>query len=152
MGKNGGCDYKDWEDLYDKLVDTEAQVQLFIEACAKELAARLLARAIKRTPVGQYPAGSGKTGGTLRRGWTAGKSAAEYVNSLAITRAGNTYTIEIVNPIEYASYVEFGHRTRDHSGWVKGRFMLTVSEQEIESAAPLILEKKIQAMLGECFK
>ena len=45
-----------------------------MEACAKELAARLLAKVIKRTPVGQYPSGSGKVGGTLRRGWTAGKN------------------------------------------------------------------------------
>ena len=32
----------------------------FCTACAKELAARLLAKAIKRTPVGQYPRKSGK--------------------------------------------------------------------------------------------
>ena len=36
-----------------------------------KLAARLLALVIPRTPVGQYPKGSGKKGGTLRRGWTA---------------------------------------------------------------------------------
>lgn len=49
----------------------QGNVEAFIDACAKELAARLLAKVIKRTPVGQYPASSGKKGGTLRRGWTS---------------------------------------------------------------------------------
>ena len=30
------------------------QMQAFVEECAKELAARLLAKVIKRTPVGDY--------------------------------------------------------------------------------------------------
>ena len=33
-----------------------------------------------------------------------------------------------------------------------GKFMLTISEQEIQSSAPKILERKIEKMLGECFK
>lgn len=152
MGRNGGCDFRDWERLKENLDDTDEQLSLFIESCAKELAARLLAKVIKRTPVGQYPSSSGKKGGTLRSGWTAGKSATDYAQSLRVNHFGDTYVIEIVNPTEYASYVEFGHRTRNHKGWVQGKFMLTISEQEIESAAPLILERKIKKLLGECFK
>lgn len=71
---------------------------------------------------------------------------------MTIHHFGNTYVIEIVNPVEYASYVEFGHRTRDHKGWVQGRFMLTISEQEIERDAPKILERKLAKKLGEVFK
>lgn len=152
MGRNGGCDFRDWERLKENLDATDEQLSLFIESCAKELAARLLAKVIKRTPVGQYPSSSGKKGGTLRRNWTAGKSATDYAQSLRVNHFGDTYVIEIVNPTEYASYVEFGHRTRNHKGWVQGKFMLTISEQEIESAAPLILERKIKKLLGECFK
>lgn len=126
----------------------------FMEACAKELAARLLAKVIKRTPVGDYPKSSGKKGGTLRRGWTAGKreSAKGYADSLTINHFGNTYVIEIVNPVEYASYVEYGHRTANHKGWVQGRFMLTISEQEIQNIAPKALENKIKKFMGECLK
>ena len=126
----------------------------FFTSCAKELAARLLAKVIKRTPVGQYPKGSGKVGGTLRRGWTAEQTsdAAAYVNSLNVTKQGNDYVIEIINPVEYASYVEFGHRTRDHTGWVEGHFMLTISEDEIRKSAPNILENKLENYLKGCFK
>lgn len=152
MGRNGGCDLSQWEKLKENLEATDEQLNLFIESCAKELAARLLTKVIKRTPVGQYPSSSGKRGGTLRRNWTAGKSATDYTQSLRVNHFGDTYVIEIVNPTEYASYVEFGHRTRNHKGWVQGKFMLTISEQEIETAAPAILEKKIKKILGECFK
>lgn len=147
-----GVNYNDWEKLRNSLKDADDELALFIEQCAKELAARLLAKVIKRTPVGQYPKGSGKTGGTLRRGWTAGKAASAYADSLAVHHFGDQYTIVITNPTEYASYVEFGHRTRGHKGWVAGKFMLTISEQEIENVAPAILEKKIQKKLGEIFK
>ena len=50
---------------------TQADMDAFLTACAKELAARLLRDVIRNTPVGKYPKGSGKTGVTLRGGWRA---------------------------------------------------------------------------------
>ena len=154
MGKNGGVDFRDWEKLKANLEASDEQLYLFIESCAKELAARLLAKVVKRTPVGRYPKRSGKKGGTLRRGWTGGETqkAKDYAQSLRVNHFGDTYVIEIVNPTEYASYVEFGHRTRSHAGWVQGKFMMTISEQELETAAPAILERKIKKVLGDCFR
>jgi hypothetical protein len=155
MGKNGKIEFDELKEVRKNIEKlSKSQVVEFMESCAKELAARLLAKVVKRTPVGQYPSGSGKVGGTLRRGWTAGKdqNATAYAKSLKIHHFGGTYVIEIVNPIEYASYVEFGHRTRNHKGWVEGKFMLTISEQEIQSIAPRILENKIKKLLGECFR
>lgn len=132
-------------------------------AASKELAARLLALVIPRTPVGQYEKGSGKVGGTLRRGWTSktheeaaggsGKSSAsagkDYAQSLSITKSGDTYTVEIINPVEYASYVEFGHRTRNGKGWVQGQYMLTISEERLKKIAPAALEKLVQKAIME---
>lgn len=171
MARNGKVNFSDLENFKKKLEESlsEDQVRLFIEACAKELAARLLAKVVKRTPVGDYSGGSyscaggkshkgrkvpGKVGGTLRRGWTAGKNqaATAYANSLKVNHFDDTFVIEIINPVEYASYVEFGHRTRNHEGWVEGHFMLTISEQEIESDAPRVLENKLKKKLEGCFK
>lgn len=164
MAKMGNVKVKDLDKFIEKVESElgEDQVQLFLEACAKELAARLLTKVIKRTPVGEYP---DRVGGTLRRGWTAEKQqdVMSYVNSLTINQVGNAYTIEIVNPVEYASYVEFGHRQepgrfvpaigkRLKNSWVEGKFMLTISSQEIQEAAPAILEKKLKRKLGEAFK
>lgn len=156
MGKNGKVDIqglKKFRNNIEKSLGAD-QVHLFIESCAKELTARLLAKVIKRTPVGQYPTSAGKVGGTLRRGWTGGKTsgASAYANSLKVHNYGGYYVVEVVNPVEYASYVEFGHRTRGGKGWVEGHFMLTISEQEIQRDAPKILEKKLKQKLGECFK
>lgn len=159
---------KDFHDKVNRL--NQAEIDLFLEACAKELAARLLAKVIKRTPVGEYDKPvkftssegkevsfqphTGKKGGTLRRGWTAQKnqSASTYVQNLNVNHFGDTFVIEIVNPVEYAPYVEFGHRTKNHKGWVRGKFMLTISEQELQAVAPAILQRKLAKKLGECFK
>lgn len=153
MGKMGGFTAADLKKLQKQLNKIQqGNVEAFIDACAKELAARLLAKVIKRTPVGQYPKSSGKKGGTLRRGWTS--ATHEEAASGCGTCCGrwtNT-VIEIVNPVEYASYVEYGHRTANHQGWVQGRFMLTISEQEIQNIAPKVLESKIKKFLGECMK
>ena len=154
MARSGTINFRDFERIQNNLEKlNQEQVDLFIDACAKELAARLLAKVIKRTPVGAYPNSSGKKGGTLRSGWTGGKtqSAVAYADSLTIHHFGDAYVIEIVNPVEYASYVEFGHRTSNHKGWVNGRFMLTISEQEIQNAAPAIIEKKLMKQMGELF-
>lgn len=153
MGRTGKFDIdglKKFRDELNKLQDPDK----FVEACAKELAARLLRMVVKRTPVGEYPKSSGKKGGTLRRGWTGEKrsSAQNYADSLTVHHFGDTYVIEIVNPVEYASYVEYGHRTANHKGWVKGKFMMTISEQELEKIAPKVLENKIKKYLGGCLK
>lgn len=167
MAKMGGFDAKQLKKFTEelqKLQDPDA----FVESCVKELAARLLRMVIKRTPVGDYDTyktnengekvlvkKSSKKGGTLRRGWTGSKgqaSAKGYADDMKVNHFGDTYVVEIVNPVEYASYVEYGHRTADHSGWVKGQFMMTISEQELERIAPAVLEAKIKKYLGGVVK
>ena len=157
MGRNGHVDVRQLEDFRHRLQSIADSNDEFIESCAKELAARLLAKVIKRTPVGDYSGDSytcegghvhkghkvtGKVGGTLRRNWTIGE----------IKKIGGVFQIEVINPTEYASYVEYGHRTRNHKGWVKGHFMLTISEQEIERDSKAILERKLQNYLKNNLK
>ena len=142
MARMGKFSCSDLKKLQKQLESLQAERNILMEACAKELAARLLSKVKKRTPVGIYPENTGKKGGTLRRGWTIGEI--ESINGI--------YKIEIINPVEYASYVEYGHRTANHKGWVEGKFMLTISEQEMQSIAPKVLEKKIKQKLEAAFK
>lgn len=160
------CDFSQLKKFNDELkkLGLEERDQ-FYRQCLKELAARLLRKVILRTITGNYPSKSGKKGGTLRRGWTAktereaelnavfggSQNIDEYINSLQITKVGNIYQIEIINVVNYASYVEFGHRTRGGKGWVDGRFMLTISEQELDSQTPAILERKLSKRIMEVF-
>lgn len=90
----------------------EQQKEEFLESCCKELAARLLAKVIKRTPAPT---------GTLRRGWTTSSTGdaeydtrhAMYENlfggdqrisrkGMEVKHIGDKYIIDIVNPVEYA--------------------------------------------------
>ena len=184
MGNLGGFNANQLRRFQRKLNEIKPEdVSGFIDACAKELAARLLATVIKRTLPGDYSREvevvakrdsknhkkgdkytkrvnpSGKVGGTLRRGWTAktheeaagGSGSADakaYAESLTVNHVGDMVVIEIINPVEYASYVEYGHRTRNHTGWVPGKFMMTISVQEIQSIAPDVLENKVRRFLG----
>lgn len=148
--KFGKMDVKGLKDLQRRLERLQPPDD-FVESCAKALARELLRMAISRTPVGQYPGGSGKTGGTLRRGWTAGTK--DSPNAVKVNHFGRTYVIEVLNEVEYAIYVEYGHRTRKTKEgkrrWVEGRKMLTISVRELEGIAPAILERKIAAYLRE---
>ena len=165
----GSVDMRELVKLQENLkkLEDEAKRQQFCEACANELAARLLRYVIKRTPVGNYSGISytcetgiihkgnkvaGKQGGTLRRGWTAGsKNVKQAIDGLKITKSGDEYTIEITNPVEYASYVEYGHVTTNRKGWVRGHFMMTISENEIRKIAPQLLEKRFAEFFGGAF-
>lgn len=164
------------------LKELERTLDSIMEELAKELALRLLAKVKKRTPVGTKPFDktvaktvkiktkkgirsyltkegailqqywSGYSGGNLRRSWAIGE----------VRKKNNIYTVEVINPVEYASYVEYGHRQqpgryipqlgkRLKNAWVDGKFMLTISENEIKELAPKLLEKRLKDILKGVF-
>ena len=136
----------------------------FLVKVSKELAARLLAEVIPRTPVGDYPSETGKKGGTLRRGWTGGidQPVSTYVSSLPIEKKGNEYVITIENPVEYGIYVEYGHRQtpgrfvpaigkRLVVSFVPGRFMLRKSETYVDGFKEKLIEKRLLELLKGVF-
>lgn len=160
--KWGRCEYRQLIKLRDNLAKLQsADLDKFCRDTSKELAARLLSLVIPATPVGKYPKASGKKGGTLRRGWTArteqeaasrgGDSNAQaYAQALPITKQGSNYIVEVINPVHYASYVEFGHRTPG-GGWKEGQYFLTISEQQLRGRAPAIIEDKLKKLLRGAF-
>jgi len=81
---------------------------------------------------------------------------------LPIEKQGDQYIITVLNPTEYASYVEYGHRQTPgryvpalgkslKASWVKGRFMMTISVQEVETMAPALLQRALYQCLKEVF-
>ncbi|WP_071131363.1 HK97 gp10 family phage protein [Enterococcus timonensis] len=108
-----------------------------------------------RTPVGQYSnkvffvkggkllvfeadKGSGRAGGELRRNWILN----------GVQKVGDEFVVTISNNTEYASYVENGHRTADHSGWVEGQFFLKITMDEIQEKLPSIVGPAYKSYLG----
>ena len=117
------------------------------------------------------------TGGTLRRGWIAKSQneaealknnkpyeneIKEYVYKLRVEKLGQTYIVWLVNIVDYASYVEYGHRQKPgryvpaigkrlKKLWVQGRHMLQISMQEVEDRLPQFLDAKLQDYLNQIF-
>ena len=103
------------------------------------------------------------TGGTLRRGWIVkherqaiSKKAKptqseieSFVKGLKFVKIGTVYKITVVNPVEYAKYVNYGHRKRirkgkyippsqrwkGSKGWVQGYFFVEKAEKYINNPA-----------------
>ena len=137
-------DTKSLEAFRDQIQEMEQQaVNEFFESLAKEIAARLLRKVIKRTPA--------KTG-NLRNLWGAAKD-------IKVKKTGNNYEVTIENSASYASYVEYGHRQtpgryvpeigkRLVNDWVDGKFMLTLSEHELKGQLPGIIKRKMDAWLA----
>lgn len=137
MTQWGNCDFKQLVQLQKRLEQfIEVGEQEFCIEIAKEIAARLLRKVILRTPVDT---------GVLEGSWR------EENNQFYVDIKGNTYEITITNSINYASYVEFGHRSSTHNVWVDGRYMLTISEMEIQEIAPRLIEKRLYERLVQVF-
>lgn len=153
------CNVSDLKKLLDCVNDTIQTKDEVLEQLTREIGLRLLRAVRKRTPVGDYSGlivsdySPKKHGGELRRGWSIGE----------VQHTDGKYVIEIINNVKYAPYVEYGHRQepgryvpalgkRLKSGWVKGRFMLTISEQELNGKVDSIIKKRLEAILKDVFK
>lgn len=142
MGRRGSAGVQALKDLERRLDRLErGGLDRFCREAARDLAIRLRDMAGGRTP-----------GETLKAAWTV----------LPVEKQGDRYVITVVNNAEYASFVEFGHRQqpgrfvpalgkRLKKDWVGGQFMLTVSEQELESRLPGLLEQKLYTLLKGVF-
>ena len=111
------------------------------EQCTNELAARMLRKTKKRTPV---------KSGHLKGSWRA---------NAAIKRGGQWRTA-VFNPVKYAPYVEYGHKQQPGryvkaigkrlvKSWVEGKHMMERSADDIERDAEKIIQSKMRKILSE---
>lgn len=155
MARWGRCDYRELKKLDERLQQlSEVDMDRLCRDAAKKIAQILWNKVKKRTPVGVAPkfdgpktvkvkGASGKSrtfltrsgaireqywagyrGGSLRDAWTI----------LPIEKHGDQYTVTVINNLEYASYVEYGHRQTPgryvpalgktlKASWVPGKLM-----------------------------
>ena len=143
MARAVKIDLKELKQFSKQLENLQKEIEEICISLTKEIAARLLSKVIRRTPVGVKPFGkgvkktikvktsrgnrsyltkegailekywSGYVGGNLRRNWTVKE----------VVKEGNNYTVEVINSSEYASYVEYGHRQRP------GRFVPQIGKK-----------------------
>lgn len=142
MARWGRCDYREFVNLRNKIKQiVDVDLDDFNENMVKELAARTLTKVVKRTPV---------ISRRLRNSWQVGN----------VGKFNNFYVIEVFNSAEYAPYVEYGHmqipgryvpaiNRKLKKSWVEGRFMLTISENEMKQNAQGIIERELTKFLAE---
>ena len=125
--------FERWSKQIDKAIADNA-AQKLTEQVLLELANRVLRRTKQKTPVDT---------GTMRRSWQVGE----------VVRHGDYLEVEIYNPVEYAEFVEYGHRQEPgryvpalgkqlKQSYVPGQYMLTLSIKEVEALAPALIGKR----------
>ena len=168
MAKWGSVDYRQFKELQEKIEKFQKEdMDTICRNIAKNLAARLLRMVKQRTPEGQYEVitytnkdgstrsyNEGMQGGTLRRNWKI---------EATITRKAEGYEIRVVNPTEYASYVESGHRQEPgrfvpqigkslSNGFAPGRYMLRESETKLQANADAIAQARLEKEIRKLFE
>ena len=163
MGRWGRCDYRELKKLDERLQQlSEVDMDRLCRDAAKKIAQILLNKVKKRTPVGVVPPyatdeakkehWAGYRGGSLRDAWMI----------LPVEKHGDVYEITVVNNLDYASYVEYGHRQTPGRyvpalgkslkvSWVPGKLMLTISEQQVKVLAPEVLNDMLYNALKGVF-
>lgn len=108
-------DFSDFQKLINDMKATENDFNDFLRSFLYRMANEILRKTRPKTPVDT---------GALRSHWTLGE----------ITGSGTDIYVEILNPMEYATNIEYGHETK--TGWYNGRFMLKTSIDYVESKMP----------------
>ena len=133
MAQWGNVEFSDLVALRDKFEMLQNTVDDFCIQVTKEIAQIVIDNAIKRTPVDTSK---------LVKAW----------NTENLKKEGTVYKIEIVNPVEYAEFVEFGKRKKNDKGWVKGSFMLTIAERDLQRNLDKIIREKVDAFIMEALQ
>lgn len=129
-------DIRSLEKLRDSLSKSEKLINRVLVDICNEVAGRMFKATVKDTPVDT---------GWLRENWYIGP----------IKKVSGGYQVEIINPVEYAVYVEYGHRIVINGvtiGWQNGVFMLTIAEMEVKDRIDKIIERRIDKILKDTFR
>ena len=133
----------EYEDYIKRFDNMRQRFDLFLQDFLIDMAERVIDRTKKRTPVGTPESTGipGYVGGSLRGAWQLGD----------ITKKSDTLEVEILNGMEYATFIEYGHRITSGGitiGWREGRFMLTISTDEVRKQMPLRFEKAVKQFMS----
>lgn len=158
-------DFSGIEKIKVNLAELGQDKDIFMFQVLEELAGMFLAEVKRRTPVGEgtyevvgrYKRGKNKgkpklkkisQGGTLRRAW--------HIKN--ITKHGDFYIVSVFNNMEYASYVENGHRQhvgqyvpvlgkRLKKSFVEGKFMMKLSAELIKKEGKAYIRQEFETFL-----
>ena len=155
-------DYSQFEAYFKDFEKATDEFDSFLRKFLLQMAYRVIARVKPRTPVDT---------GFLREAWFVGDEAkaikagkhkadgsiysSNYASAFAskasldsVKVKGNSLEIVIGNIAEYASFIEFGH-AYENGKWYTGKFMLTISIDEIQQQLPKRFESEFKKFLKD---
>ena len=144
MASWGQVDFSELVALRDKFQNLQNVIDDFCIQVTKEIAQIIVKEVKEKTPGGQT--------GAIKNNWVSN-----------IIKEGNIYKIEVINPLKYAEFVEFGHRQqpgryvkaigkRLKKGWVEGKLMLTITERDLQRNLDKIIREKVNAFIMEALQ
>lgn len=119
------ADFQAWADRVKKKA-TASKVRPFIEKSLENVGEQALRQLKTNTPVDT---------GNLRRGWVSEGSS----------YGDGGWQVKLANHVEYAYFVENGHRTRGGNGWVPGQFFMKRSTEAIQRQLPQLIDPALYA-------
>lgn len=152
MGRNYKFDYSQFQNYVKNFENAQKEFETFLKTFLLQQAQRVVRSTKLRTPVDT---------GTLRNSWCIGNetkairydkngkvTGTDYQSAFAneatiddVQIIDDTLQVTISNPMEYASYIEYGQRS------YLGRYMLTISMDEISAAMSGRFEKEFKNFL-----
>ena len=145
-----GFFYDEFEKWVKDLDVAEEEFETFLKQFLLEQAQRVVRAAKERTPVdtGALRASYQIGGQEIALSYSVDKDGKEHFDLDTehsqvedISMVGDNFEVIISNPMEYASYVEYGHRS------YQGKYMLTISIDEVAQAMPARFEKQFRQWL-----
>ena len=128
-------DYSEFQQFRDNFAKLTREFDTWMHKFLLKEGQRFIAEVKPRTPVDT---------GDLRNHWKLD----------GITRSGDTLQVWFVNPMHYATHVEYGHAKPYKAGapegsadWVEGYFMMTVSLEIIQRNMPNRFNQQFEAFL-----
>lgn len=119
------ADFQAWAERV-KNKATASKVRPFIEKSLENVGEQALRQLKTNTPVDT---------GNLRRGWVSEGSS----------YGDGGWQVKLANHVEYAYFVENGHRTRGGNGWVPGQFFMKRSTETIQRQLPQLIDPALYA-------
>lgn len=113
--------------FYKDIESAEKDIEAVTIQTIRDMAQEALSLIIDNTPV--------RTG-ELKASWTVG--------DIIIT--DDDVEIEVYTDLDYAPYVEYGHRTRN-GGFVQGQFIMTLAVDEVLEMSTDIMYKNMKKMM-----
>lgn len=126
MGASFKIDDADFQAWADRVKSNADKARPFIEKSLENVGEQALGQLKANTPVDT---------GRLRRGWVSEGSS----------YGAGGWQVKLSNNVEYAYYVENGHRTRGGSGWVPGQFFMKISTETIKHQIPQLIDPALNA-------